>query len=303
MSRFHSPFAPHEVIKMVPKKDGKGWKEPTMPDAIELLLVPGVTTTLDVEKGSLTEYRVNQAIFHCAVLPFTGRFDGSNEAGHPDHKINPDDYKEYEREIQGRMKDVLEGFADDGSDVDRELKNYFDGKPYKLQDKIMPCVEAVTARMKELGVVKLVSGLRLFSPTLWVTGEPDMFGFNADGKLVWVFDLKRKNKSTFEKAKSEKGLDENHRLQLGHYLLMLEERHDALNPRLDILMSCRDDERAKIVPINDTEQWKQAALHHNKSWMLRKGWGNPAERFEREKEAIKARMDEIVEHNRWLISQ
>ena len=69
-NRFHSPFSPHDVIKMVPKKDGKGWKEPTIVDAQELLLCPGVTSTLDVEKGNLADWKVNQAIFHCAKALF-----------------------------------------------------------------------------------------------------------------------------------------------------------------------------------------------------------------------------------------
>lgn len=301
-SRFHSPFEPYSVIKKVPKKDGGGWKDPTIVDAIDLSLKVGVTSTLDVEKGGLSEYREKQAIFHCAVLPYPGRFDGVNEKGHDDHKINQEDYRDWEKEILGRMKDVLEGYADDGTDVDRELKNYFDGKPYKLSEIVLPCAEIMQQRMKDLGVVRLESGLRLGSDKLWVTGEPDFFGFNAAGKLVLVTDLKRKGKSTFEKAKSEKGLDENHRLQLGHYLLMLEERHDAENPQLDILMSCREDNRAKLVSITDTDQWKQAAYHHNRSWMLRRGW-NPQENFEKNKESIRARIDEIVEHNNWMINQ
>lgn len=297
-AKYHSPLAPHPWVKSVPKADGKGWKTPTILDAIKLGLMPGVTTTLDVAKDGLATWQTNQAIFHCAILPYHGRFDGETHDGHPDHKINQADFKEYQKEIEGRMKDVLETFADDGSDVDAQLRNAVMGKPYTLGNSVDPALTALRVHADELGVDRIVSGLRLASKTLWCTGEPDLYGFK-DGKLRAVWDLKRKNSGTYKrcmtkKGPSEKGLDENHRLQLGHYLVMLKEYEDA-HPDgvvLGILMSCRDDDNAMVIPIQDTEQWEQAAIHHNASWFLRKGWTKPTEIDE-------TTIREIEEYNKW----
>ena len=301
--RFHSPFPPHPVIEIIPKADRKGWKEPTMPDAIKHLLVPGLTSTLDVEKGDLTEYIKRQAIFHAAILPYHGRFDGETMDGYPNHKINRDDYKEWEGEILGRMKDDLNVYADDGSAVDAELKNYWDGKPYKMPEVILPLVEVMQARMKELGVVRLEHSRRIFSPVLWVTGEPDFVGYDADDNMVWVPDLKRKGRSTFEKGKKEGGLDVHHKMQVGGYSAILQTMENHKDVSVDIIMSCREDNRAQIVTISDTKRWQDAYYHQNRSWMLRKGWGNPAERFAAEKEKVRAFCDECLEQQRWRISK
>jgi len=300
-NRFHSPLPPHETIELVPKADGKGWKTPTMPDAVKHLLVPGVTSTLDVDKGDLTTWQIKQALFHAAILPYHGRFDGETKDGHPDHRINDSDYAEWEKEIFSRMKDKLDTYADDGSDVDRELKNYWDGKTYKMPESILPIVEVMQARMNELGVVRLDHSVRLFSPRLWVTGEPDFTGYDKDGKLVWVPDLKRKNKSTFEKGKKEGGLDPHHKLQTGAYCSILRDMVDVGDVKLDIIMSCRDDERAQIVQITDTDRWEQAYYHQNRSWMLRKGFENMQERFGLEKDRVKEMIDACLEHQKWRV--
>ena len=261
----------------------------------------GVTSTLDVAKDGLADWQVKQAIFHCAILPYHGRFDGETQEGHPDHKINEQDYKEYEGEILSRMKDVLEGYADDGSDVDAQLKRAIEGRGYTLGLSVDPALAALKEHAESLGVDTIVSGERLASTRLWLTGEPDLYGYRA-GKLRAVWDLKRKNKGTFyrcvtKKGPSEAGLDENHRLQLGHYLVMLKERVDA-DPEgvtLGILMSCRDDERAMVIPVKDTDRWEQAALHHNASWFLRKGWEKPTS-------VLEGLIREIEEYNKWKVN-
>jgi len=302
MNRFHSPFYPHQVIELVPKADGKGYKKPTMPDAIKHLLAVGVTSTLDVEKGDLTEWIKRQAIFHAAILPYSGKFDGETMDGYPDHRINRADYKEWEGEILGRMKDDLNVYADDGSEIDLELKNYWDGKPYRKAEVIMPLVEVMQARMKELGVVRLEHSRRIFSPTLWVTGEPDFAGYDADDNLTWVLDLKRKGKSTFDKGKKEGGLDVHHKMQVGAYSAILQTLEKHKDVKVDIVMSCRDDNRAQIVTISDTQRWQDAYYHQNRSWMLRKGFDNPAERFEKEKDTLKPMIDECLDQMKWRVA-
>lgn len=301
MSRFHSPFPPHEVISLVPKADGKGWKEPNINDAIKHLLCVGLTSTLDVEKGDLTEWIKKQAIFHAAILPYPGKFDGETMDGYPDHKINQADYKEWEGEILGRMKDRLDVYADDGSEVDAQLKAYFDGKPYTMPEVILPIVEVMQTRMKELGVERLEHSRRIFSPVLWVTGEPDFVGYDADDNLVWVPDLKRKGKSTFDKGKREGGLDVHHKMQVGGYSAILQTMENHKDVKIDIVMSCREDNRAQVVQIADTKRWQDAYYHQNRSWMLRKGWDNPAERLAADPDKVKAFMDECLEHQRWTI--
>lgn len=294
-NRFHSPFSPNEVIRLVPSADGKKWIEPTLVQAKKLCLKIGVTSTLDVDKDSLVDWKLKQAIFRCAVLPYRGGVDEH-------HKLDEKDYAEYEGEILGQMSDELNIYSEDGSAVDLAVKNYFEGKPYTNQDAVMAIVEVMQTRMKELGVVKVRSDLRINSDALWVTGEPDFFGFNSTGHLIWLTDLKRKNNGVYKKCNTEGALEPTHKLQLGGYSLMLKEQFPHDNIQLDQLLSNRDDNgQAKIIPYKDTATWEQAYFHHNKSFFLRKGW-NPQADFEARKEEIKKQIDDILEHQKWAIN-
>lgn len=295
MARFHSPFYPHQVIDLVPKADGKGWKEPNITDCIKHLLVVGLTSTLDVEKENLTDWKVKQGLFHAMTLPYSGGFDPES------HKVNEEEYKEWENELLSRMKDGVNVYADDGSDVDREVKNYFDGKEYKLAESVLPIAEVIQTRMKELGAVRLEHSKRGFDEELWVSYDPDFLYFNAENDLVGVDDLKRKGKSTFDKCKKEGGLDPHHKLQVGGYCRNVKKLNSHGDVKLGIIVSCRETNEARLVQITDTDRWERAYYHQNRSWMLRKGFDNPQERFAVEKNKVKVFIDECLEQQKWRI--
>jgi hypothetical protein len=113
--------------------------------------------------------------------------------------------------------------------------------------------------------------------------------------------LKRKSKSTFAKAKTENGIDIHHKLQVGGYSRSVKKLNPFGDVKLDITMSCRETGEARVIPIADTERWEHAYYHQNRSWMLRKGWGNPAERLAADPDKVKAFMDECLEHQLWTI--
>jgi len=264
--KWHLPIAPFKVVEQIPKKSGDGFKKPTVLDAKRLCLLPSASSMLDVEGDALVEYRVNEAIFHCAILPYHGGFDEVDENGHPSHKINPEEYAEYQEEIQRRMADKLTAFADQGKEVHAQVAQYFEGKGYPSDESAVAVVETLNVRLNELGVKKVVCEKVIGGPERGFVGTPDMVGLDGNGFVIWIGDLKTVNESPFKKMKTEKALYMKWRMQLAAYSILLE----ASEPVIDQVLSCRDTHECRLVHHENSERMAQATRYHLRSWLLRK---------------------------------
>lgn len=290
--KWHLPIAPHIEVKTVPKAGGKGWKKPDINSAIKYCLLPSVTSVIDLGEEGLVRWQIGQAIFRCAILPYRGEFDD-------EHKINQEDYKEYEREILGQMEEHVGGFADHGKDVHANLERYFEGKSWE-GEVTQNLIEVLTPRLKELGVVKVVPETPLGGIEYGVLGRPDLVGFDKDGKLIWIGDLKNKGLGEFKRNASEASLGANYKLQLGGYAWLLRKQHPADRIQLDQILSCRDNNDAKYVPYEDSERWEKAFDLHLNSWFYRKNHF-PHLLWEGQKDGLMDELKEIEEQNKWSV--
>lgn len=294
--KWHLNVEGYPVAELVPSADGKKWVKPTMVQARKIALFPSLSSTIDVDKDQLVDWRINQTIFHCSILPYAGRFDGEDTNGHPDHKINQEDYKEYQDEILGRMKDDLNQWADDGKEVHANVEAYFRGEGWS-GEATARIIEVLTPRLKELGVVKIDPERTIGGVEYGLVGTPDLPGYNADGKLVWIGDLKRKSEKQFKIKNTEASLGPNYQLQLGGYLWLL----GGNGVQLDQVLSCRETNECKLVPYENSDRWATAFYHHWMSWKLRKDY-DPTVLWKERGDELATQHAEIAEHLKWRVA-
>lgn len=292
--KWHVAIHPYPVANMVPSTDGKKWVKPDIRAAKRLGLLPSLTSVIDVDKDNLVDWQIRQAIHRCAVMPYAG---GSDPATH--HLIESE-YKEYEQEILNQMEESLSGYADDGKEVHANLERYFRGQSWS-GTATANIIEVLTPRLAKLGVVRVDPEVRIGGPDFGIVGTPDLPGYDKDGKLVWIGDLKRKSEKQFKITNTEASLGPNYQLQLGGYLWLL--GGDVLNVQLDQILSCRETNEAKIIPYENGERWSTAFYHHWYSWQHRKDL-IPAHIWAGEgASALRAQHAAIIEYNEWIVNK
>jgi len=293
--KFHAAVDGFPVIEMVPSADGSKMVKATITQARKLMLLPSLTSIIDVDKDALTDWQINQAIRRCAILPYRGGFDPVS------HLIDEEEYKEYQDEIRGQMSDEVGVWADDGKEVHAGVERYFEGKDYGKHAGVLGIIEKLSPRLKELGVVKVIPERTIGGPEFGLVGTPDLPGFDESGNLIWIGDVKRKSEKQFRIKNTETSLGPNYCLQLGGYLRLLRRHHesDARPVQLDQILSCRETNECKIVPYEDGDRWSDAFHHHARSWFLRKNW-TPWKDWEERKDEITKLHRQLIAVNRGL---
>lgn len=116
------------LVHQVPKADGKGYTKPTLVHARKMLLLPGVTTPLDIiEKPGLTNWRIDQAILAALTLP---RKPGESE-------------KDWLDRVKEDAKETARKAAARGTEIHKAVQRYYDIGHMPDEPALVKSVEGV----------------------------------------------------------------------------------------------------------------------------------------------------------------
>lgn len=291
--KWHSPLAPYNVVQFVPGSKKDSWIKPDIRHARSFCLLPSVTSVIDIGSDSLVQHQIGRALFFAAAHPYRG-----GEADPETHLLPSDDVKEWQDHINEMCAKELGEFADSGKDVHAGVEKYYEGKGYPTNEGSQNIIATIAPRVKDLGVVKILPEKIIGGPEIGIVGTPDLAGFNEEGKLVWLGDIKTVQPKAFEGFKTEKSLYPKWTLQLAAYSLIMK----GENLAVDQILSNRSTFECKLITHENHERARLAMRHHMISWFYRQDY-LPWEVWAEKKNELLDTLTRIAEYNKGIVQK
>lgn len=291
--KYSLPVEPHTLVSFVPMSKKSEWTDDyDIRHCIKYLLYPHVSTALDFGDDGLNRHKIGRAVFFAAIFQYQGRTD-------EEHKLNQDDFKKYLKHITDVSGEELGEYARQGTDLHNAVEGFYMGKGYPSHEGAQNIIAMLAPRIKSLGVVRVVCEKVIVNHEIGFMGTPDLVGYNSEGRVVWIGDMKQVNDGKYNDFKTSKSLYEKYRAQLAAYSLLLK----AEDHVVEQVLSNRQTNECKLIPHDNHDTMIEATRLHIMGWCMRK-YGflpGPAAK-ERHAEMIDT-WNRIAEYNKGIVQK
>jgi len=248
-------------VKKVAKADGKGETNATIKHARKMGLLPSVTSIIKIMASpQLVQYRINEAIKACAEFSF-------------DHFAamvgGAVDVQQYIGFITEKSEEYANQCAEQGTEIHGVINRFLMNNEVPEDSGMKYVCEAITARMKELGVTNATSEKTLGSRRVGWAGTPDIFA--KGDNLLWIVDTKSVDIEKF------KAPHLSWRLQLGGYRpLIMDDVTTGELPLCDVVFDQfiidRETKQCQFIPHNDMQPMAEAFQYLYEVWVRTNGY-------------------------------